>query len=582
MQKILQIKKIREELKMKRIGKMLAFLLAVVMILTTAFSMTALADETYTITIGNGVAGESYYAYKVLDVTLADTDDAEGYEAFSYSIKTGSPFFGTVTGYESGDYKDEYKNWGMTFTKSANFAADSTYVLTAPSADMTTVDAAGLAAAIGAYVLENDPDHDNADGTLASYSDENKTIAVSELGYYFIDTSLGSLCSLDTTAKDVTIYEKNSYPSVDKKVKDHEDSAYAKTADVHGGDVVDYQLTVNTGTNESWRDTDDAASSSISLQTGVDADYVIVDQLPDNVVMTVNSTSSTTNVAVTITDTDGNNWTADTDFTAMYDAEVNELKITLIGENENSALRKLGQNKNITIVYSAVVTDKAENDTELTNTATLTYKEQKSESTANVYSWSFDALKYTGTLGDTLEATKKLDGATFQLLNGTGGAVMKLISEDKSIYRYDSRIQDTSLTDGTATIDDPDNSSAEITVVDSFTTDTPGAFKIKGLDAGTYMLHETKAPEGYNILQEDVEVAISPQQGDQEGMLTPSVPHAHGFSDTETRYIAIQNNTGTELPSTGGMGTTLFYVIGAVLVIGAGVLLVVRRRMNDR
>ena len=571
---------------MKRFGKMLAFLLAVVMIMTSVFSMTALADDaSYTITIGNGVNEESYYAYKVLDVTLADTDNAAtGYEAFSYSIKTDSPFFGTVTGYESGDYGEHYEKWGMTFTKSANFATDSTYVLTAPSADMTSVDAVGLAAAIGEYVLANDPNHADADGTLAAYSDTAKTIVVSELGYYFIDTSLGSLCSLDTTATDVTIYEKNSYPSVDKKVKGHDDSVFAKAADVHGGDTVDYQLTVNTGTNEFWAKTDDTADSDNYEQTGVDANYVIVDQLPDKVVMTIDSSmSGTTNVAVTITDADGNTWTKDTDYTAVYVASENKLTITLIGEDAANALRKLDQNKDITIVYSAVVTDKAENDTELTNTVTLTYKKQKSESSANVYSWSFDALKYTGTLGDALEATKKLDGATFQLLDGTTSAVMKLISEGNNIYRYDSRIQDTVLTDGTATITDPDDSSAEmITVVDSFTTDLSGAFKIKGLDAGDYKIHETKAPDGYNILQSDVDVLITTTPDASGEKLTPTVVHAHTFSDTETKYIAIQNNTGTELPSTGGMGTTLFYVVGAILVIGAGVLLVVRRRMNDR
>lgn len=578
---------------MRKRKKFFAFLLAAAMACTTmlAGTTTAMADpaESHTITIGNGVTGESYYAYKVLDVTLADTNtQAEGYEAFSYSIKTDNPFFDTVTGHTSGgEFADSYTNWGMTFTKSANFAVDSTYVMTAPSsaADMGNVQAAQLAAAVGAYVLANDSDHSDADGTLASYSDTDKTITVNELGYYFIDTTLGALCSLDTTATDVTIYEKNTHPTIGKTVKDSADAdtAYAKTADVHGGDTVNYKLVVNTGTNQFWDNTDDDRTDPNYQKTGVDEDYVIVDTLPENVVMDVDSTQTApTNIPVAITDADNNTWVVNTDYTAVYDAADNKLTITLKGGAATNALRKLGQNKDITLIYTAKVTDTAVNDAALTNEAVLAYKQQTDTDTAKVYSWSFDTLKYTGTLGTTLAGTTKLANATFQFLDAQK-ATLLLISEGNNVYRYDSRaaIQSAQLSaEGTAEVTDPDDATKTVTVVNSITTDATGAFKVEGLDSATYYLRETKAPSGYNLMQSDVTVEISATADTTAGTMTHTVAGTTTLDDTD--YITIENKTGAELPSTGGMGTTMFYIVGSILVFGAGVVLVARRRMNRR
>ena len=83
---------------------------------------------------------------------------------------------------------------------------------------------------------------------------------------------------------------------------------------------------------------------------------------------------------------------------------------------------------------------------------------------------------------------------------------------------------------------------------------------IYGLDGdSTYHIEETKAPDGYNKLEGKVAVEM----------------------DDDNQVQPIVNNAGTILPSTGGIGTTIFYIIGAVLVIGAGVVIVTKRRMND-
>ena len=95
-------------------------------------------------------------------------------------------------------------------------------------------------------------------------------------------------------------------------------------------------------------------------------------------------------------------------------------------------------------------------------------------------------------------------------------------------------------------------------------------YTIESLDAGTYYLKETEAPAGYNKLNTVVTVII-----DHDGKINATTEKPEGATQSE-----VENKSGTELPSTGGMGTTIFYVLGSVLVVGAVVLLVTKKRMS--
>ena len=103
-----------------------------------------------------------------------------------------------------------------------------------------------------------------------------------------------------------------------------------------------------------------------------------------------------------------------------------------------------------------------------------------------------------------------------------------------------------------------------------------GKATVIGMDADTiYWLKEIKAPEGYNILNSRVKVEI------KNDNLTTTMDADETTWTNEKGGVNIVNNTGTELPSTGGIGTTIFYIAGSLLVAGAIVFFVVRRRMNS-
>ena len=116
-------------------------------------------------------------------------------------------------------------------------------------------------------------------------------------------------------------------------------------------------------------------------------------------------------------------------------------------------------------------------------------------------------------------------------------------------------------------------------------TDAKGMIRIRGLDEDkTYTLTETETLDGYNMLTEDVTLTLHEDTAtstttDVDGTETTTVTEAYD-SATDSDWREVENNTGTVLPSTGGIGTTIFYVVGSILVVAAGVLLITKKRMS--
>ena len=258
-------------------------------------------------------------------------------------------------------------------------------------------------------------------------------------------------------------------------------------------------------------------------------DYVMHDTMEDGLTFDGDS--------VVIKDEDDNELTAGTDYTVEVNTQEDVLgdSCTFHIIFKQDYLDKITVDTTLTVTYSAILNEKADLENGEANTAVLKWGDASSvEGKTTTKTYQFEVLKYAAT-----DTTKNpLAGATFQLKDADGN-VMKLIKVSDTEYR---------VANGT-----------ETGAVDSFTTVAAGNIVIKGVDLDTYTLVETEAPDGYNKLAEGRELTVTAG---------------------ETLTVEIANNTGAELPSTGGIGTRIFYIAGGILLVGAGILLVVRRRMN--
>lgn len=349
------------------------------------------------------------------------------------------------------------------------------------------------------------------------------------LGYYLVDSSAGALCSLNTTATEVEIQEKNDVPSVEKKVQ--EDSK-VNTADEWGeSNTADIGQTVNFQT-------------TITAQQGAQ-NYVLHDKMEAGLTFggTVTVTKNGENV-------DATNYTLKiaTDLSAnVTDGCTFEIEFT------QSFCNTLGSNDQIIVTYSATLNENAviagegnKNETWLKygDSSTTTH------STTTTKTFELPVFKYTGT--DT-----PLKDAEFELKRNKETTAIALIKKTPvEGEKYTGDIYQVAKTGETG--------------VTTVTTPSSGKFKIKGLDADTYYLTETKQPDGYNKLSAPIKIVIT-----EEGKISV------GESGTEVTEVKVENNTGTILPTTGGNGTSLIYFLGAVLALVSGVVLITKQRMKN-
>jgi fimbrial isopeptide formation D2 family protein/LPXTG-motif cell wall-anchored protein len=334
------------------------------------------------------------------------------------------------------------------------------------------------------------------------------------LGYYLVQSDLGVLCSLDTTMPDVTIKEKNSKPTVDKQVQENSNSNWGDTNDANIGDTVNFKTTIN-------------------VVDGQPKNYVLHDKMSNGLTFDAGS------VEVKIGD---RTLTLGSDYTLIANPKDG---CTFEIEFKENVLKP---NDVVIVTYSATLNEKAVIYPEPnTNETKLVYGEG-SETTwdeTKTFTYQFDLVK-------TKTDNTVLNGAEFKLYDAkTEGNEIALIDEGNGVYRVATAAEKAAEGFVSATI-------------------KAGKVTIKGLDSGTYYLEETKAPAGYNVLAERVEVKID------HANLTATVEGGTYVSGG----VQVINQTGAELPSTGGIGTTIFYVVGGLLVVAAGVLLVTRKRMS--
>lgn len=340
-----------------------------------------------------------------------------------------------------------------------------------------------------------------------------------KLGYYLVDSSAGALCGLTTTNKNASIEEKNGVPTVEKTILETNNTNTANFANI--GDVVKYQ-------------------TIITAQKGAQT-YVLHDTMDKGL---------TFNDDVKVKVSGDTNFLTSTDYTVVTNPED---KCTFDIKFSDTFLKTIDKETKIEVTYSATLNADAVIHDNNNNTTHLTYGNNNETNTSQTHTVTYEikVLKYTNTKDHPLANAK------FSLFNQeTGGTAYKLVQKaDTTNYRLAMTGEDG---------------------ITEITTNDTGKFSIQGLKPGVYWLEETAAPKGYNKLAKRIEVEIK-----QDGTL---IVDKKSIDETNLpiSQVNVENKSGTLLPSTGGMGTTMIYLVGAVLVLGSGIVLASKRRANSK
>ena len=490
---------------MKLIKKIAAIMLSIMMVLGMASVVSAsevgstAATGNGKITITNAIPNQTYKIYRILELESYNADTK------SYAYKATNEWKSFI---ESGDINDHY------VTTDAN-----DYVAWKEGADPAEFAKKALEYA-NTYKLKFDK-KETAPDALAGETTSTVIFSALPLGYYLVDSSVGALCSLDTTATEVNIREKNGVPSVDKKVQEDSTNAWGESNTADIGQTVNFQTT-------------------ITAKPGAQK-YVLHDKMDAG--LTFGGTVTVTKGDTTLTTPE--DYSLITDAATITDGCTFEIVFT------QEFCNTLEDGDQIIVTYSATLNENAVPKTEYTNETWLKYGDgnDTNHDTTKTKTFELPVFKYT-----TKNSTKTaLAGATFTLsknANGTNPIELVKTSEENApedIYRV-AKTGDTKT-------------------VKAVTTTDSGKFTIKGLDADTYYLTETKQPDGYNKLSAPITVVIG-----ENGNIT--------VDRTTVDEVKVENNTGSLLPSTGGSGTTMIYILGAILVLGSSVVLITKKRMR--
>lgn len=491
------------------------FKLLLAAFVATLFAFVGGNAFAYTITIDHVADGHTYEAYQIFDgdlasdgKTLSNIKWGSGVTPFTFKEKSeASAIAKAIEGqdFDSADAKEFSKAAGANLTTPA-----ATSELSANGTAVLTVSAPG-------YYLVKDKDG-TQDGNDAAYT-------------RFMMEVVG----------DVTAQVKNDKPTVQKKVKETNDSTGTTTdwqdaADYDINDTVPFQLTAELPKkrvddyNHYYVEFTDTLSAGLTFKeiTKVTADGTTLNENQYKKTVTKNSDDTTT-LSIVITDVK-----AVADITQEENKVVVEYNAEL---NSNAVLGSAGNPNSVELTYSNNPNDTGDGTSKPANTG------KTPKDTVKVFTYQTIINK----LNENKEALK--------------GAGFTLSKKDK---------------DG------------NWNTVKALAAGEATTFEFKGLDAGNYKLEESTTPDGYNTIK-PIEFTINaeydvksddPQLTKLSGDVTSGVAKFDANEADGSLKADIVNRKGSLLPSTGGMGTTILYVIGSILVLVAAVLLITKKRMG--
>ena len=501
---------------MKLLKKSFALLLALLLVLALGTTAFAGEESANTYSITINSATGKYTAYQIF--------------AGDLSVKDNTKTLSNVTwgsGVEEFTYNDK--------TVAADIAASL------ENADAAAADAFAAEAA----------KHVTGTGTSATASSGTATISGLQAGYYVvINSEVGTQGSYSKymvqVVGDVTVDSKSDVPSFEKKVKDTNDSTGATSdwqdsADYDIGDAVPFKLTGTVASNYAdyktyyfaFHDKEEAGLTfnKDSVKVSIDGDVIS----SDYTVVTEGLTDGCT-FHVVFSDLKKTAAKAGSKITVEYTSTLNNNAVLGSTGNVNKAKLQFSNNPNSDQGGESGPTG----ETPWDNVIVFTYK--------------VVVNKYANSVAEA----NKLNGAEFTLYK-------KIKNADETTTKKE---------------------------IEKITGTNSSVFTFKGLDDGEYILSETKTPAGYNTIK-DITFTVTADHKitwgseDRTALLTSlsgtvasgEVTFTGNTTDGSLSTNVI-NKSGSTLPSTGGMGTTLFYVLGGLLVVGAGVVLITKKRMS--
>lgn len=503
---------------MKTMKKLFSLLVVAAMTLTMAVVASAAGIDDVTITVNGGNATSVYSAYQLLDVA-ADPVDAT---KITYSLNSKyTAILNEVTGKSTQADIITYIS-GLNDNDMRDFA-DAVYkeILSADPA----IAADATSAAGGVFSTVNSGYYLIAETTVGAQPDEASLVMVNTAG-------LGN----------VTVTTKESVPTVEKKVKEKNDtngttSDWQDAADYDIGDDIEYMITgtlPNDSTNSFAEYDTYKYEFQDTLSAGLDykADTAVV-KIDDKTVDAASYELTYADRKLVISFADLKDANSDGETIAVTKDSVVTVTYTAT-LNENAVIGSGGNPNTVKLVFS--------------NNPYGTGEGNTPEDKATVFTYKLEANKVDG-------AQAPLKDAGFTLYKKTNG-----VTENDGYVAVGSEVKDTDLT----------------------------TFTWTGLDAGEYKLVETTVPTGYNKAADVIfAVTATYDTTSVDPQLTAlntnnnAVTLKDNSLDTATLTTIVVNQFGAQLPTTGGIGTTIFYIVGSMLFVGAGILLVTKKRMSS-